>query len=95
MRLFLNVLSPIALKFRLMGAFICYKPWDQLIARPCALAYIVVGDILGLARFRVKAEHKRYGIAAFVSNLPDDIIHIVKAICASAFMSMASPFYAV
>ena len=59
------------------------------------LAYIGVGDILGLARIRVKAEHKRYGIAAFVSDLPDDIKHIVKAIYVSAFMSIAPPFYGV
>ena len=49
---------------------LCFKPWDQLIARPCALAYIVVDDILGLARFRVKAEHKRYGISILCDLVP-------------------------
>lgn len=53
-----------------MGAFLCFKLWDQLIARPCALAYIVVGDILGLARFRVKAEHERYGISVLCGLVP-------------------------
>lgn len=66
----MNVLAPIALKFRLAGAFLCFKPWDQLIARPCALAYIVVGDILGLAHFRIKAEHKRYGISILCGLVP-------------------------
>ena len=78
-----------------MGAFIMLQIAGSAHISSMCLAYIGVDDILGLARIRVKAEHKCYGIAALISDLPDDIKHIVKAIYVSAFMSMAPPFYGV